>query len=49
MILVIVLAMLILALLRVLGEIVYERAFPKRTLPLFLVFAMVTLFALTNL
>ncbi len=45
----IVLFALLIASLRIAGEIYYERKFPKRTLPLFLVFIGIALYALTNL
>lgn len=45
----VVLAFLILAAIRVIGEIYFERAFPKRTLPLFAVFVAIMFYALTNL
>lgn len=45
----IVLAALILSALRVVGEIVFERTWPKRTAPLFVLFICIALYALTNL
>ena len=49
MILLIVLFLTLLALLRVVGEVVFERAFPLRTLPLFLIFTVITLYALVTI
>ena len=45
----VVLFALILASLRIVGEVYYERKFPKRTFPLFLAFIGVSVYALFNL
>jgi hypothetical protein len=45
----VILFMLLLSILRVVGEVVFERAFPKRTLPVAFFLIGITFYALVNL